>query len=201
MTRNSGVLILQAVRDLVEERGSVAFTFEEVAKRAGVSRQTVYTHFPDRASLFVALADQTRVDLDATALSAAVLEAPTARDALSATVDFHMAFTMRILALYRAIEIERARDPAIAAAFERRDVGRVRIVRHVMTRLKAEGQLDPAWSIEAATELMDALLSASLASELHEHRGWSLDEFRDRLLFTLRRTFLVDYHQPQRTKP
>jgi AcrR family transcriptional regulator len=60
MTRTSGVLILQAVRDLVEERGSVAFTFEEVAKRARVSRQTVYTHFPDRASLLVALADLER---------------------------------------------------------------------------------------------------------------------------------------------
>ena len=63
---------------LFEERGSVAFTYEELAKRAGVARQTVYSHFPDRAALFIALADHTRAMFDVPRLSAAVFDAPTA---------------------------------------------------------------------------------------------------------------------------
>ena len=170
----------------------MAFTYEELAKRAGVSRQTIYSHFPDRATLFVALADYTRSMFDVHELSAAVFDAATARDALAAAVDFHMGYTMRILAPYRAIEIERAKDPALAAAFEQRDVGRRQTVRHVMTRLRAEAQLDRAWSVDTATDLMVALLSASLAMELTEQRSWSRDEFRDRLLLTLQRTLLID---------
>jgi AcrR family transcriptional regulator len=199
--RDSHRLILEAVLEIFDERGSLTFTFEELARRAGVARQTVYAHFPDRATLFVAVADHTRSKLDASQLSAAVFAAPTARDALTAAVDFHMAYTMRILGPYRAIEIERAKDPAVAKAFEGRDVGRLQTVRHVMTRLKAEGQLDPAWSVGAAADLMSGLLSAALSVELCEQRGWSLDDFRDRLLLTLRRTFLVGEEPTERTVP
>ncbi|MGZ4740717.1 MAG: TetR/AcrR family transcriptional regulator [Ilumatobacteraceae bacterium] len=191
MKRDGRALILRAVLDLFEERANLTFTFEELARRAGVSRQTVYAHFPDRATLFVALADHTRSELDARTLTAAVYEAPTALDALTATVDFHMAYTMRILGPYRAIEIERARDPAVLAAFAGRDVGKLQTVRHVMTRLKAEGQLDQSWTIDAATDLVVALLSAAVSAELVEQKGWTLVELRERLLLTFRRTLLV----------
>ena len=49
------------------------------------------------------------------------------------------------------------------------------------------------WSVDTATDLMVALLSASLTMELTERRRWSRDEFfRDRLLLTLQRALLVD---------
>ncbi len=196
MKRDARALILRAVLDLFAERANLTFTFEELARRAGVSRQTVYAHFPDRATLFVALADHTRSELDARTLTAAVYEAATALDALTATVDFHMAYTMRILGPYRAIEIERARDPAILAAFAGRDVGKLQTVRHVVTRLKAEGQLDESWTIDAATDLVSALLSASVSAELVEQKGWTLVELRERLLLTFRRTLLVHETHP-----
>lgn len=196
MKRDTRALILRAVLDLFAERANLTFTFEELARRAGVSRQTVYAHFPDRASLFVALADHTRSELDARTLTAAVYEAATALDALTATVDFHMAYTMRILGPYRAIEIERARDPAILAAFAGRDVGKLQTVRHVVTRLKAEGQLDESWTIDAATDLVSALLSAAVSAELVEQKGWTPVELRERLLLTFRRTLLVHETHP-----
>ena len=192
MSGRGRALILQAVQDLFEEHGNLTFTFDELARRAAVSRQTVYTHFPNRASLFVALADHTRSQFDVSGLSAAILDAATARKALTATVDLHMAYTVRILGPYRALEIERARDPAVAAAFVGRDVGKQQTARHVVTRLKAEGQLDGRWTIEAATDLMTAVLSASVSAELIEQRGWTHDDLRERLLLTLRRTLLTD---------
>ena len=143
-------------------------------------------------TLFVALADHTRSQLDARALTAAVYNADSAVEALAATVDFHMAYTMQILGPYRAIEIERARDPAVSAAFAGRDVGKQQTVRHVVTRLKAEGQLAASWTVDSATDLVAALLSASVSAELVEQRGWTLAELRERLLLTLQRTLLVD---------
>ncbi|MGZ4702733.1 MAG: hypothetical protein ACXV98_16095, partial [Ilumatobacteraceae bacterium] len=81
--------------------------------------------------------------------------------------------------------------PAVLAAYAGRDVGKLQTVRHVMTRLKADGQLDQSWTIDAATDLVVALLSAAVSAELVEQKGWTLVELRERLLLTFRRTLLV----------
>ena len=128
-------------------------------------------------------------------LTATVYEAATGRDALTATVDFHMAYTMRILGPYRGTgdrtsqrpssgsSVRRARDRQAANSAARHDATQSR---GATRRLLVE--------IEAATDLMAALLSASLSSELVEQRNWTLNELRQRLLRTLRRTLLVDEH-------
>jgi AcrR family transcriptional regulator len=181
--------ILDAVARLVVE--APAFTYEQLAAAAGVSRQTLYTHFPDRASLFVGLADRAREEAGVDRLSAAVLEAPTAGAALAALVDVHVAFTPAVMTVMRAEQMERLRRPEIEAAFEQRTSGRRPLVRHVMTRLQAEGLLAPPWSVEVATDLVSGLFNPWLTAELLELRAWSVPELRERLLAVLVRTLLV----------
>lgn len=53
--RNSAELILDAVRDCVVDLGVRRTTFAEVARRAGVSRMTMYRHFPDVGACVAAL--------------------------------------------------------------------------------------------------------------------------------------------------
>ncbi len=48
--------IAKAAAELHEEVGPAATTVAEIARRAGVSRLTVYRHFPDNASLYPACA-------------------------------------------------------------------------------------------------------------------------------------------------
>ncbi len=183
--------ILDAVGRLVVT--APAFTYEQLAAAAGVSRQTLYTHFPDRASLFVGLADRAREEAGVDRLAAAVLEAPTAREALAALVDVHVRFTPAVMTVMRAEQMERLRHPEIEKAFEQRARGRRPLVRHVVTRLQAEGLLAPRWDVEVATDLVGGLFNPWLTAELLELRTWSVPELRERLLVVLESTLLIPH--------
>jgi AcrR family transcriptional regulator len=50
--------LLQAAIQLIAEVGPAGFTLREVARRAGVSHNAPYRHFPDRESLLAAVAAQ-----------------------------------------------------------------------------------------------------------------------------------------------
>lgn len=190
MARETHRSILEATLALLEQ-GDGAFSYERLAKAAGVARQTLYAHFPDRADLLIAAVDHRRGELGAEDLRAPILEAATARDALRALVDYHVAFTPQIMTPARAVEAQRAVDPELSAAFERRSSGRRQTVRHVMTRLRAEGDLRPTWSVDDATDLVSALMTASFTSDLLDERDWTTDQLRARLLDTIEQTLLV----------
>lgn len=53
-SREADAAILAAALDLLLERGVEATSIEQVARRAGVTRATVYRRFPDKARLLVA---------------------------------------------------------------------------------------------------------------------------------------------------
>src|ERR1041384_3630542 len=48
--------VLQAAGEILEKEGLEALSVRELARRAGVSHNAPYRHFPDRASLHAALA-------------------------------------------------------------------------------------------------------------------------------------------------
>ena len=52
--------IVEATLDLHRSIGPVQTTITDIAKRAGVKRQTVYNHFPDELALFTACAAHNR---------------------------------------------------------------------------------------------------------------------------------------------
>ena len=166
-------------------------TYGAIAKQAGVSRQMLYTHFPTRGALLVGFADRERSRAQADQHNQAVFTAPTARDALDALVDVHLAITPRIMNAVRLVEHARASDPAVDEAFTARPTGRRQLVRHVMTRLHAERLLSPTWSVDTATDLVDNLIGATLTHELMKVRRWTADELGGRLRHTLHRTLTV----------
>jgi len=53
-SREADAAILDAALDLLIERGAEATSIEQVARRAGVTRATVYRRFPDKVSLLIA---------------------------------------------------------------------------------------------------------------------------------------------------
>ena len=182
--------ILDATLDLLNA-GDAGFTYERLAAHAGVARQTLYTHFANRTELLVAAVDHARQQLGGDALAAPVYGAATARDALASLLDFHVAFTPLILAPSRAVEAQRAAQAELSAAFEHRPSGRRQIVRHVVMRLRAEGDLAPYWSVDDAADLVSALLTASFTSDLLEERRWSTDTLRRHLQTVIERAILA----------
>ena len=191
MTRGeTRTVVLDSVLALLD--GSQRLTYEAVASHAGVSRQTVYTHFPTRADLLVAAVDRAREAAGLDVATQSVYEAPTAAAALSALVDLHVSFVPTILRAYVAVEYERAADPDVQAAFARRSGGRRQLARHVATRLHAEGQLASPWTVPTAGDLVHALTTGALTAHFLREAEWTETELRDRLLVALRRTLLND---------
>lgn len=47
--------VLAAARDLVKEKGYAGFSVEEVARRAGAGKTTIYRWYPTKADLFIAI--------------------------------------------------------------------------------------------------------------------------------------------------
>ena len=170
MVRDSRAAIIRATVDRLRD-GDGAFTYEHLAEQAGVARQTLYSHFPNRAELLVAAVQQIRGELDLEELTAKVYLAATARAAVEALLELHIAFTPPLLVGLRAVEAQRATHPEVSHAFERRSTGRRQLVLHVVTRLQAEGDLAPDWSVADAADLLSALLAGGFTAELLEERS------------------------------
>ena len=65
-SREADAAILAAALDLLLERGVEATSIEQVARRAGVTRATVYRRFPDKTQLLIATMEATYGDPPAT---------------------------------------------------------------------------------------------------------------------------------------
>lgn len=71
--------LVERAAELVRAHGPEGFSLREAAREAGVSPAAVYRHFPDKAALLVALAEDGHARL-ATAMERAVARLPAERD-------------------------------------------------------------------------------------------------------------------------
>lgn len=181
--------VLEAARGLVEGRGAADVTIAEVARAAGVSRQTVYLHFGSRAGLLLALArrhDRTSGFMSRV-LSARSRPAPEGFERL---LDAWFDYLPEILPVARALEgAAIAGDEGGEAWHERmRDWrGAIRIA---VEGLAAAGALADGWTVDRATDWVWAMVHVERWQHLVVERGWPPEEFRDRTLSALRRDVL-----------
>ena len=138
--------------------GRPDFSMAEVAAKAGLSRQAVYLHFPDRAALVAAL--QARL-----APAPAPSDAPSARAALTAL-------------LTRLAEDYPALWPVLQAGGSLAAEPRLAQCRTLVERFRAEGALAPHLSAATAADLLFSLTSPPLWHELVGERGWDAARYR-----------------------
>jgi TetR/AcrR family transcriptional repressor of mexJK operon len=74
--------IIGAARDAFFEQGYDAVSMDEVAKRAGVAKQTVYSHYPSKDALFLAVHERERERFDSVLQAAPIATPDAARDRL-----------------------------------------------------------------------------------------------------------------------
>lgn len=172
--------ILDATWKLLEEApGPLAM--EDVASAAGISRQAVYLHFKNKAELVLAVVEHAKVRLGFDRAVERVKAAKTAEDALVAVFAMHAEFTPKIARASRAIEGERARDPALEAAWQKRESSRLGLTRSVFERLAEEGKLAAPWTVATATDLVWAMTAAGITEDLTVKRRWSREKLGDNL--------------------
>jgi AcrR family transcriptional regulator len=157
-----------------------------VAELAGVSRRAVYLHFSSRTELLSAVYRRTS---EADGLAAArerIWQEPDAVSALTAWARHVSRGRPDIAAACRTPARGGPCDPD--AAPQTPEEGYMDC-RRLAAWLDRENRLAPGWTITTAADMLWAL--TRLDPRVLEHRGWSRDEYADRLATLLHGTFVA----------
>lgn len=167
--------ILAACWKLLETSGTQT-RMSDIAKEAGVSRQAVYLHFPNRADLLVAT---TRYIDDVKDVEGRLAEsrAATGRARLDAFIEAWGNYIPEIYGAGRALIALSDTDTEAAAAWG----DRMRDVRQgcaaAISALSDAGDLTPTLSHNKATDALWTLLSVRNWEQLTQTCGWSQTEY------------------------
>jgi AcrR family transcriptional regulator len=179
--------ILAAAWDLIEG-GDIAVRLADVGAHAGVSRRTIYLHFGDRAGLLAALVEHMDESIDARSVAEPIWSAASTPELLAAVVAFYSYLNPRVDSVARVLE-SRPEDAAARAAWRSRMQMRRQLHRDVLRRISEQGDLAPGWTLDAAADMLHALMLPVVWRELLHEVGWSVEDCRAHLTTVLQRTF------------
>lgn len=145
----------------------------EIADKAGVSRQLLYLHFDGHSDLMLELSRMVSSEHRTPEREQEVLDATTARTALRRTVELEGAIRPALHDITMAMDVVRHTDPAVAASWRERDEHRYQLDLSVARRLADEDELRPDWTVSTAARLIWAATSQSSWSLLVEDGDWS----------------------------
>jgi len=175
--------ILAVAMDVFLERGYHAASMDLIAKRANVSKITVYAHFSNKEALFSAIIAELAGRLTGTIQRLALADLPPAqalRQVGHAYLD--LALAPRSLALHRLVVAEAARHPQLGRLIFRN--GPMAIVATLADYLKAQPSLRIADPDLAAQQFLGMVLAQNqlrllLATRPSARSGAGIDPMID----------------------
>lgn len=184
--------ILDATWRLLKQGSGAGVRMSDIATEAGVSRQAVYLHFNSRTELMVAVAryGDEMLEMEDRLQAAEAAESGVAR--LDAFVAFWGNYIPDIYGCAKALIVAREDDEAAAAAWDDRMDAVREFCQSVIEALKRDALLASEWTPEQATDLLCMVLSISNWEELTRERGWSTNEYVDRMQTLLKRVLIRD---------
>jgi AcrR family transcriptional regulator len=178
--------ILDGARALLESEDRPDIGLEQIAKRAGVSRQAIYLHFGSRGALLLALAEHVDEAEGLSELTRRVREARSGVEALHLLVWLNAEYEPRIRGVAHAHDLARRADPDLEAAWQDRMRARRALYADVVRRLEDDDELAEGLTSREAVDLIWALLSSRVYEDLVVDRGWSRRRYEERLRTLLR---------------
>jgi AcrR family transcriptional regulator len=173
--------IFEAAWQLIVVRGEAGFTMAQIARKAKLSRQALYLHFADRAQLLDALVKYADEQRGLTSALQHIVDAPTAREAITRMVSLQARHNPRIWAIALAFEAVRRTDKAAQRSWQGRQARRLETCRTLIERLRREGELRPTLTIAEAADLLYVMTSLRMWEDLVLVRGWTADEYQVRI--------------------
>ena len=145
--------ILEAVDDLLLERGFATLTMEAVAARAGVGKQTIYRWWPSKTDLLLD-AFLEEVEEEMTPIDLGNLRADLGRRAEQLVEFFNQPSNA---AMFRALAGQAQHDPAVARRFHEDVVGQQRDRdRAPFEHARRRGELPPGLDVTRSIEVLTA---------------------------------------------
>jgi AcrR family transcriptional regulator len=178
--------ILEVAWRLLAERGPAEVTMRDVARAAGVSRQTVYVQFGSRAGLMVAMVrhrDATHPDRPALVRAREVDDPLAALEALVTSLarrwpEYHP--------IPQALQAAALHDADARSAWDDRMANMLALARAVTERLAAAGCLTDGWTPAAAADWLWSHVHPQGWVQLVRERGWPQADYERRLLAVAR---------------
>jgi AcrR family transcriptional regulator len=189
-SRRTRAALLSAAHAILKEQGFEGLTVTAVADRAGVTRRTVYLHFPGRAELIGSLFDHIAGVEGLEASVQRVWEAPDAVSALDRWAAHLAHYHPRMLAVDRAVQRVWRVDPDAAAHRQTLVAAKLSNCRRLARWLEAEGRLAAGWTRETAADMLFALISSDMIEALIVDRRWSRQRLTQHLALLFRSTFV-----------
>jgi AcrR family transcriptional regulator len=179
--------ILEAARAIFEELGYYDAALGAVAKKAGVSRQAIYLHFPSKAELLTAL----HLHIFATDVVPAIerhpiTDAVSALDALDAMIAVDVDVVSKVWRIHEALQMARRQNPEVEETLRPREEERYRELLDLGRRLKEEGALPTNIRVGMFADMLWGLMNIGTYRSLVIERGWSLDKYRRWVRDTIR---------------
>ncbi|HUG26043.1 TetR/AcrR family transcriptional regulator [Piscinibacter sp.] len=182
--------ILEAAWRLIGEHQDASVPLLEIARAAGVSRQTVYVHFGSRAGLLLAMVEHRDATSPELARLRRVRQELPPVEALEATVRAWFKYVPVVFNVAHALQAAAATDADARQAWE----SRMRLLRGgllgVMQRLHADGHLARGWTPETATDWCYHLVHIDSWQHLVVERRWKPADVAQRTVATLQAALL-----------
>jgi AcrR family transcriptional regulator len=190
-SRRTQAALLEAAREIVEERGLSALTMGAVAELAGVTRRAVYLRFESRTQLLTALFDHVNEREDLATSLRPVSEAQDAAAALQAWAAHVARFHPRIVRIARAVQSMKDTDPDAAEHWRLVQEDWHRLCVLLAGRIHDEAAMAPGWTVETMADMLQALMSLDVLETLVDQRGWSVADVAAHLARVAQSTFIT----------
>lgn len=187
-TRNK---ILGAAWALLEGEQGASVRMSDIAKKAGISRQAVYLHFPTRAELLIATTRYVDEVKQVDKRLAASRNASSGKERLAAFIEAWGNYIPEIFAIGKALMAMEDSDEAARLAWN----DRMQAVRHgcaaAVKALKEDGVLSQDYPPKEATDILWALLSVQNWEQLTVKCGWSQKRYIKKMKALARQVLLA----------
>ena len=174
---NTRERILNSAWALLEADAVSEVRMSDIAADAGISRQALYLHFPNRAELLVATTRYIDEVKDVDGRLAASRTAASGRERLAAYIDMWCNYSPAVYGVLKAIMAMKDTDAEAALAWN----DRMQAVRHgceaAVKALAKDGELTTGLSTKKATDTLWMLLSVRNWEQLTIECGWSQKQY------------------------
>lgn len=188
--------IVDAAHVLFLEQGYAATTLDAIAARAGVAVQTVYFHFQNKRTVLKHVADVAAVGDDE---QQALLQrpwmdemraAPTAVGAVAVWLDVSAQVYARVVPIMRVVHEASGSDPDLGEQERTNKQQTLQAHRVLAEHLADRDALRADLTVEAAGEVLYALVSLELYVLLTDELGWPVTRWQDWTADAITRTVL-----------
>lgn len=167
--------ILAAARELFVERGYAQTTVAQIAQRAGVAVQTVYSSVGAKSELLIALLEVSRSGAGVQQRDQAAIEATDPHEILRIGNGILRAVIEGSGDVFRLLIDNAAADPDVGAAWEQAQRHIQLGVQAAVQRLAEVNALPPGMSVDRAVDIVSVVFSPKVYLGLLD-RGWTHDE-------------------------